>query len=147
MNLESITIIIRLPYAAQPELRVKQFLTTILIHIAIPRITKHPLHIFNVDPGSTVSLPITAVNARVYQWQVNGTDIQENSKYKGTKSSTLVIQYIQEHEEGFYSCIIGNEFLTIVSDTAAVTVCKSNNIFLYGVVSIIHSYKEGMLLK
>lgn len=66
-----------------------------------------------------------AVNVRVYQWQVNDSDVGESSKYMGTRTSTLTIHHILEQDEGFYSCIVGNEFLTIVSNGAAVTVCKS----------------------
>ena len=93
--------------------------------IAIPSIVNHPQHIFNIDPGSTISLSIVAHNTRTYQWQVNDTDVNDSSKYQGTRTSTLVIHGIQEQDEGFFSCIVSNEFLSRISDAAAVTVCKS----------------------
>ena len=96
-----------------------------MLSIAIPNITDHPEHKFNTDPGSTVTLSVVAFNVRVYQWQVNDSDVGESSKYMGTRTSTLTIHHILEQDEGFYSCIVGNEFLTIVSNRAAVTVCKS----------------------
>ena len=68
---------------------------------------------------------IVAVNVRIYQWQVNGTDMHESSKHTGARTSTLTIHNIQEQDEGVYSCIIGNEFLTNTSELAALTVCKS----------------------
>lgn len=71
-----------------------------------------------------MSLSIVAVNVGVYQWQVNDTDTDESSKYKGTTTSTLTIHNIEENDEGFYSCIVGNEYLSVISTRAAVTVCK-----------------------
>ena len=96
----------------------------LLVNTAIPRVTRQPQHIFNIDPGSTVSLFVVAVSVGVYQWQVNDTNIQDSSKYEGTRTSTLMIHNIEENDEGFYSCIVGNEYLSVRSDRAAVTVCK-----------------------
>ena len=96
----------------------------ITICIAIPRIVRQPEHVFNANPGSTVSLSLVAINARVYQWQVNDTDLHESNKYKGTRTNALKIHTIEEHDEGFYSCIFSSEFLSERSNRAAVTVCK-----------------------
>ena len=100
------------------------FVLYLLESTAIPRVTHQPRHIFNVDPGSTVSLSVAAINIGVYQWQVNNVSTNEGSKYKGTRTSTLMIHNIEENDEGFYSCIVGNEYLSVRSARAAVTVCK-----------------------
>ena len=97
----------------------------LLVNTAIPRFTRQPLHRFNIDPGSTISLSIVAVNGGIYQWQVNDTDADESSKYQGTTTSTLVIHNIEENDEGFYLCIVSNEYISVRSDRAAITVCKS----------------------
>ena len=96
----------------------------LLVNTAIPRFTRQPLHRFNIDPGSTISLSIVAVNGGIYQWQVNDTDADESSKYQGTTTSTLVIHNIEENDEGFYLCIVSNEYISVRSDRAAITVCK-----------------------
>lgn len=90
----------------------------------IPSVVQNPEHSFNSDPGTTISLSIVATSTVFYLWQVNNTDIFNNDKYEGARTSTLVIHNIQENDEGFYSCIFGNQYLTIASGVAVVTVCK-----------------------
>lgn len=93
---------------------------------AIPSITMHPQHVFNSDPGSIISLTVEALYATVYQWQINGTDLRDNTKYRGARTSHIDIHDIQEYDEGFYACIVGNMYIMTISDIATVTVCKLN---------------------
>ena len=113
-----------------------------MLIIAIPRVINQPQHVFNADPGSTISLSLEALNARAYQWQVNDTDLRESNKYTGIRTSSLMIHNIEEDDEGFYSCIINNEFLSERSHRAAVTVCKYLE---YGVNQVAHCTNENVL--
>ena len=92
--------------------------------LVVPSVIQQPEHALNSDPGTTVSLSIVTTNAVFHQWQVNDSDIHNNDKYEGTRTRTLVIRDIQESDEGLYTCIFGNQYLSKASELVIVTVCK-----------------------
>ena len=63
----------------------------------------------NVDPGDDVMFTVMALGSDLtYQWQRDGSDITDNSKYSGTTSSLLTVMDVVEGDEGGYRCLVRN---------------------------------------
>lgn len=86
---------------------------------------EHPQSQLNVDPGSNVSFSVTGDGSSAYHWYHNGVGIPDVlSKYVGTRHSTLTVLNVSQSDEGEYSSVVGNSFLSVLSDSAQLTVCK-----------------------
>ena len=80
-----------------------------------------------VIPGSsstfTVSVRAVPGHDHTYQWQKNETNISEAT------SGTLTISGVTKaDDEAIYNCIVSNAAGAVTSDSAKLTVCKSNAI-------------------
>ena len=95
-----------------------------------PTITVQPTDQFMVIPGSssTFNVSVRAVpgHDHTYQWQKNETNISEAT------SGTLTISDVTKaDDEALYNCIVSNAAGAVTSDSAKLTVCKSNVIVFY----------------
>lgn len=89
-----------------------------------PEVTQHPENQLNIDPGSNVSFSVTGVRSISYQWHYNSSGITHNqSKYEGTRHSTLTVFNVDHRDEGLYSCVVGSRILSVLSNTAQLSLC------------------------
>ena len=82
----------------------------------------HPQPQLNVDPGSNVSFSVVGEGSSVYHWYHNGAGIPDGvSRYVGSRESTMTILNVTQADEGLYSCVVGNNILSVLSDSAQLT--------------------------
>lgn len=87
-----------------------------------PEVVEHPRSLINVDPGSTVSFSVRALRSLSYQWQHNHSTINPNpSKYAGLRSDTLTVLNVNTMDAGLYSCVVGSRVVSVLSNTAQLT--------------------------
>jgi hypothetical protein len=74
-----------------------------------PRIMRDP-EPQSVRPGGVVTLTVQATGAPPlsYQWQRNGTDVQDNEDYSGATTAALVAANARLDLEGAYRCRVTN---------------------------------------
>ena len=87
--------------------------------------TVHPVDQTNIVPGSEVSFSVTATGTAPlsYQWQ-KGVD-GGSFNITGTTTATLTITGVMESDEGGYRCVVTNIAGMDTSNTAKLTVGKS----------------------
>ena len=59
-----------------------------------------------------------------YQWQRNGVNLTDDTKYSGTTSATLTVMNVMEEDEGNFTCVVTNVGDSVTSSAAQLTVCK-----------------------
>ena len=91
--------------------------------------TDHPVDQVNIVPGSDVAFSVTATGTAPlsYQWQKDGVDLTDGGSITGATTATLTITGVMESDEGGYRCVVTNIAGTVTSDTATLTVGKSEN--------------------
>jgi len=65
-----------------------------------------------VNAGENTTLSVMTVNATSWQWYKVGTPdiaLSDGSKYSGVSTTTLVINDVQQADEGWYYCRAGND--------------------------------------
>ena len=74
----------------------------------------------------TVTAATTAAGHLMYQWQLNGADLDPLQEgVSGTTTNTLTIGCVQKRHRGVYKCIVSSTLGSIkTSDPAQLTVCK-----------------------
>lgn len=98
--------------------------------LVILRITERPLGIseqpipLRVETGQTAVFSASAVSVAsfTYQWQMDGTDLQDNGRISGTKTSILSIANISTNDRACYSLVVSNNYGSIASSNACLTV-------------------------
>ena len=71
-----------------------------------PKITQHPEN-KSVPTGASTTLTVEASGDDLqFQWQKDGKDLHDDSKYHGTKTHTL---HIKDVEKGNYQCVVKND--------------------------------------
>ena len=96
----------------------------ILMSIAYPVIVGHPKDALQVDPGSDVTFSVVARLSTGYLWKLNGTNLVDGVKYVGSRRSSLTVRDVQESDEGEYTCVVGNQLVSVTSGRARLTLCK-----------------------
>ncbi len=95
--------------------------------MATPSITTQPENILNLVPGNTASFTVVADGEQlVYQWQVNGTNINNTAgRYSGTTTSTLNVYNITDSDSALvFVCVITNTAGSTSSLPAQIVICK-----------------------
>ena len=59
-----------------------------------------------------------------YQWQRNGEDLTDGTKYSGTNTTTLTVMNVMEADEGNFTCVVTDDMDSITSNAAELTVRK-----------------------
>lgn len=112
-----------------------------------PTVTTHPQPQHNVTAGSTVSFSVEAEQATNYHWHFKGDALSSNAaKYEGVRASTLSIFDVEASDVGHYSCLVGNNILSVISETAQLTLilckCVCGGNIGYGSPLWIHHYMQ-----
>ena len=92
-----------------------------------PKVTHHP-KCQSVQTGAEVIFTIEATGDDLtFQWQKNGSDVHNDSNYKGAETNTLSIRHVNKSDGGQYSCLVKNEVKRDgeVSEEAKLTVGES----------------------
>ena len=59
-----------------------------------------------------------------YQWQRNGEDLTDNTKYSGTMTANLTVLNVMEEDEGNFTCVVSDDVDNVTSSAAELTVRK-----------------------
>ena len=59
-----------------------------------------------------------------YQWQRNGGNLTDDTKYSGTTAATLTVMNVMEEDEGSFTCVVTNANDSVVSSAEELTVRK-----------------------
>ena len=90
-----------------------------------PNITTQPMSRQNVVPGASVMFTVVATGSDLtYQWQRNGVNLTDDTKYSGTTTATLTVMNVMEEDEGNFTCVVTNVVGSITSSAAPLTVRK-----------------------
>ena len=89
-----------------------------------PKITQHPKD-QSVPTGKNTDFTIKATGDKLFfQWKKNGHDLNDNDKYRGTKTHTLRIVAVEQSDEAHYSCLVKNDVGELLSDPALFRIGK-----------------------
>ena len=91
-----------------------------------PTIIQHPKS-QSVPAGSEARLKVKAEGDDLtFQWQKNGSDLHNDSRYSGTDTNILKIKHVKKSEEGHFRCHVKNEMNKDgeLSKEAHFTVCE-----------------------
>ena len=90
-----------------------------------PDITIQPTSQQNVVPGTTVMFTVVATGSDLtYQWQRDGGNLTDDTKYSGTTTATLTVMNVMEEDEGTFMCVVTNIVDGVTSSAAELTVRK-----------------------
>ena len=83
----------------------------------------------SVPGGGPNSFSVSVLGATPlsYQWQFNGTNLADNGRISGSTTATLSINPVQSSDQGSYQIIITNDYDSITSDVAVLTVPTTNS--------------------
>ncbi|MCI0745157.1 MAG: immunoglobulin domain-containing protein [Verrucomicrobia subdivision 3 bacterium] len=87
----------------------------VLTVVPLPNIVTHPQS-QTVSSGSSVGFSVIAEHADGYQWHKNGAPIAN------ANNSTYALANVQASDAGNYSVLVTNQFGSVMSDSAALTV-------------------------
>jgi sugar lactone lactonase YvrE len=95
----------------------------ILTVISPPVIAQQPTNQV-VIVGSPASFNVTAWGTAPleYQWQVNGTNLTDGGEISGSTTTNLVLSDVSTNDVGSYTVIITNNFGSVTSSVATLTV-------------------------
>ena len=89
-------------------------------------VTQHPKS-RPVPTGAETTFKIEATGSSlIFQWQKNGRDVYNDSRYSGTDTNILTIQHAKKSDEGLYRCRVENQMDKKISEEAQLTVCKES---------------------
>jgi uncharacterized delta-60 repeat protein len=107
-----------------------------------PLITQHPQNQTNFI-GSDIAFTVVAEGTYPlsYQWQLNGTNIENSKRISGAFSNTLYMTNIQPEDLGYYTVVITNALGRITSSAAGLSVISilthpENQTNIYGATSV-----------
>ena len=89
---------------------------------SIPTITKQPQN--QIDAAGNAinfSVMVDGTPPLSYQWQYNGTNLNDGGSVFGSKADTLMLEPITAREVGSYSVVVANPFGTVTSSVATLT--------------------------
>lgn len=92
-----------------------------------PEITSQPMDVPNALPDANVTFSVTATGNMIsYQWQKDGSVINDGADYSGTQTDTLtVLSVVNPDDEGDFNVQVTNGAGTVFSNTAMLTISKS----------------------
>jgi hypothetical protein len=75
-------------------------------------------------PGQNVTISVTAKGTAPlsYQWQCAGTNLMSGGRCGGVNRTVLALDYAQTNDTGSYSVIVSNEYHSVTSEIASLTV-------------------------
>ena len=113
---------------------------------ALVTITQQPADL-ELYQGSQATFSVAATGAKpiTYQWQKEGIDLCDCSGVSGATTDTLQIANIDASDAGSYRCVVMNNYSTVISDEATLTVVQFGDI---GVSPSGHyvTYKDEVLM-
>ena len=84
----------------------------------------------NVVPGEDITFTVIATGSDLtYQWQRNGMNLTDDTKYSGTTTATLTAMNVMEEDEGNFTCVVTNAVDSVTSSAAPLTVRKCVCVF------------------
>ena len=93
-----------------------------------PEVTQHPKS-KEVPTGAETKFKIEATGDDLtFQWQKDGHDVHNDSKYSGTDTNMLQIRDTKKSDEGCYRCRVGNDVSMKLSDEARLRVCEYTSV-------------------
>ena len=73
-------------------------------------------------PGKNIRFTIQVTDSdHTYQWQMNGNNLTDSDKYRGTNTATLTVVNVVKKDEGNFMCTVTNG---APSSVAELIVCK-----------------------
>ena len=99
---------------------------SLLFSVDPPKVIQHP-NSQSVPTGAQTTFTVEATgDGLTFQWQKNGSDVQNDSNYSGTDTNTLSIRRVKKSDEGCYRCLVKNEVRKYgtLSKEAQLSVCK-----------------------
>ena len=74
--------------------------------------------------GQDVTITVTAKGTAPlsYQWQCAGTNLMTGGRYSGVNGTVLALNYARTNDTGGYSVIVGNDYDSVTSEVAVLTV-------------------------
>ena len=88
-------------------------------------IITQPMSRQDVAPGTNVMFAVVANGSNsTYQWQRNGEDLTDNTKYSGTMTANLTVMNVMEEDEGNFTCVVTDDVDNVTSSAAELTVRK-----------------------
>ena len=103
----------------------------------------------SVAPGTEVRFIVKATrDDRDFQWKKDSIELDDDSKYHGTKTDTLRITDVEKSDEGIYQCLVKNDVNEVLSEKAELAVSKFKYYRTHSTLgppflSIRFSYKYG----
>ena len=85
----------------------------------------------SVSEGQTATLTMQAEGSTpiTYQWQKDSNDLSDGGRISGATTDTLQISDVNKAaDEGVYRCVVENNYGSVISDGATLTVTTSLNI-------------------
>ena len=104
-----------------------------LLAVDPPQITEHPKS-QSVPIGGEAAFKVEVTGDDLtFQWQKNGSNLQNDGNCSGTDTKILSIRHVRKSDVGGYRCLVKNRVLKdgIVSMEAQLGVCKFKFIYSY----------------
>jgi uncharacterized repeat protein (TIGR03803 family) len=100
---------------------------TVIEIAAPPMIITEPISITN-PVGSTANFTVMAYGTEPldYYWVFNNTNTVDNTRITGSESDSLTVDSISSNDEGIYQVIITNDFGSVTSVVATLTMITTN---------------------
>ena len=98
-----------------------------LLPVDPPMVTQDPENQSVVTGAEAATFQIEATgDDLIFQWQKNGSDLQDGSNYSGINTHTLKIQQVKKSDAGHYRCHVKNWVVRDgkLSKEAELSVCK-----------------------
>ena len=84
----------------------------------------------NVVPGASIMFTVVATGSDLtYQWQRNGVNLTDGTKYSGATTAALTVMNVAEEDEGSFTCVVTNVVDSVTSSAAELTVRKCVYVF------------------
>ena len=82
-----------------------------------PIITLHPQHVLSVLQGDVATFQVKATGSGPlsYQWQLNGTNLNDGANISGTMMDILILNNVQQDQAGEYLVMVSNSVGTATS--------------------------------
>lgn len=119
--------------------------TVVVLHIS-PGIVTQPTN-QTVMPGSAIGFTALANGEQplTYQWQLNGTNLTDNSTYSGSLSTSLNLVAVLTNTVGNYSLLVSNSYGIVTSSVATLNFgYSSTSLYNYTGQSQLYNVPTGV---
>lgn len=126
------------------------------VRSSIATIINQPIsQILNIGQKAAFKVTTSGASEISYQWQRNGINLSNSSKYSNVNSSELIISNLTANDTGFYSVIMNDKCSSITSEKAllgvvtlsqsSVKVCKNSSVTVNEIIltplNVIYQFK------